>query len=176
MPALFACAGCKGSGPTCSAMITRFSAPPPMLFIDALAALQARAYAQTGMRGWSSAEIVSLVAVPANRLLVAQDDSGCPLGFVLASVLETEIEILVIAVDPAHHRRGIASELLASLEQDDARVGIERIILEVAENNHHAIFLYNSLRFYDVGVRRNYYDIGGVRIDARVMEKRFFSG
>ena len=157
-------------------MIKRYTAPPSSSLIDALAALQARAYATTGMRGWSSTEIAALVAAPATILLVAHDDKNHPIGFLLASVLEIEIEILALAVDPALHRRGIASTLINSFEQADVGAGIERIILEVAENNLNAIFLYETLRFRKIGIRRNYYLISGTRIDARLMEKRCFSG
>ncbi len=153
-------------------MILRYSAPLPMPLIDALAALQARAYAPTGMRSWTPAEIAAMLAIPATRLLVAQDNTGLPSGFLLASVLPFEIEILCIAVDPGYQRRGIASSLLTSLEQGDVREDIERIILEVAENNRKAIFLYERLKFCKIGIRRNYYVIGGKRIDAQLMEKR----
>lgn len=153
-------------------MIERYSAPLPTALADMLAALQARAYASTGMRGWSSSEITALVEIQTTRLLVEQDDRHQPIGFLLASVVGDEAEILSIAVDPCQQRRGAASKLITSLEQGDVGVCIKRIILEVAENNRNAIFLYETLRFRKVGIRRNYYLIGGTRIDARLMEKR----
>jgi len=152
-------------------MIRRYCAPLSPSFSERLSALQARAYAPTGMRGWSAAEIAELVDMPVSRLLVAQDHEGQPTGFLLASVVDIEAEILAIAVDPSLQRRGIASKLVFSLERSDVREPNGRIILEVAENNENAIFLYETLMFRTIGIRSNYYLLNGIRIDARIMER-----
>ena len=153
-------------------MIERYFAPLPPALADTLAALQARAYAPTGMRAWSPSEISALLETQTTRLLVAQNNIHQPIGFLLASVVLGEAEILSIVVDPSQQRRGTASKLIMSLEEGDVGAGIESVMLEVAENNRNAIFLYETLRFRKVGIRRNYYLINGVRVDARLMEKR----
>jgi ribosomal-protein-alanine N-acetyltransferase len=64
-----------------------------------------------------------------------------------------EREILFIAVDPAHRRRGIARMLL----QNELNGSRGEWFLEVRESNLAALRLYETLGFRQAGRRENYY-------------------
>jgi len=147
--------------------------PPAASVLDALAVLQACAYAPIGMRGWTAEEIASLMAAPANRLLVAYDKNTVLCGFILAAIWDEEGEILSLAVNSDYRRQGIASRLVDELVVDKICVKNFRLVLEVASTNCDAIKFYEMLRFREIGKRRNYYLIDNIRIDARLMERRF---
>lgn len=63
-----------------------------------LAALQDRAYKD--MRPWSAADFKSTLAQPTTHLEHSAQ------GFLIAQVIPDEAEILALATDPHHQRRG----------------------------------------------------------------------
>jgi ribosomal-protein-alanine N-acetyltransferase len=71
-----------------------------------------------------------------------------------------------VAVDPAHRRRGIATEMMLDLAWEARRVGMASLTLEVRESNVSAQSLYRRFGFVPVGVRSKYYEN---RDDAIVM-------
>ena len=76
-------------------------------------------------------------------------------GFIHINKLYENMDIVNIVVDPDYRRRGIASSLLnyvISLFSD-----VSSIILEVNENNHSAIKLYEKQQFNVINKRLNYY-------------------
>lgn len=68
-----------------------------------------------------------------------------------------EMEILNIAVDPAHRRQGHGKTLLGLVLQVARKMHIERAVLEVRVHNSAALALYTSLHFKKVGERLGYY-------------------
>lgn len=115
---------------------------------EALAALHARA---GGDRPWSAAEFADLLAAPGAVL------AGDGRAFALGRVAADEAEVLMVATDPDHRRRGLASAALAALEAEAALGGAARAVLEVAEDNHAARGLYASRGYAPVGCRSGYY-------------------
>jgi ribosomal-protein-alanine N-acetyltransferase len=104
------------------------------------------------------------------------DYSGCslflatvddqPAGFCAwRQTLKDEAELLNIAVDPDHRRKGVGSRLIEAL-LEAAQGGI---FLEVAESNPRAIALYRKYGWMEAGTRKGYYDQG--KINALVMKK-----
>jgi ribosomal-protein-alanine N-acetyltransferase len=87
-------------------------------------------------------------------------------GYLICSRYDTVWHVMNIAVDPAHRRLGIATELLAALyacvDDRDARY-----TLEVRQSNHAAIHLYEREGFRAAGLRRRYYQDNGE--DALIM-------
>ncbi len=78
-------------------------------------------------------------------------------GFVIARRVADELEILNLAVEPAHRRCGVASRSLeAALESGRAR-GAKRAFLEVRESNTGAIAFYQRRGFVRAGRRPRYY-------------------
>jgi ribosomal protein S18 acetylase RimI-like enzyme len=98
--------------------------------------------------------------------ILAGERSHTPAGFCAWRQLTPEdAELLNLAVDPAHRRRGVASALLREL--DCTARGM--LFLEVAETNSPAIALYEHHGWVRNGVRNGYYD--GGKINAIVMQK-----
>ena len=87
------------------------------------------------------------------RCLVADGGPGV-VGVLLASCpVPDEAEILALAVDPAHRRRGAASALLGAFLE--SRHG--RVFLEVRASNRAARRLYSRFGFRQTAVRPLYY-------------------
>jgi len=124
-----------------------------------MARLHAAAF--TDSRPWSEVEFAGLCASPTVFHL---GDTRC---FVLVRVIVDEAELLTIATDPAHRRRGLAQDLMQSWTQAAATRGARTAFLEVAANNAGAIALYLRCGFVENGRRKGYYartDAG--RVDA----------
>ena len=116
---------------------------------DGLTATHARAFAKT--RGWSAPEFAALLANPGTILV------GDATAFILGRVTVDEAEVLTLATDPAHQRRGLARVALDGFEATARTAGAKSVILEVAEDNHAAIALYAAASYVQVGRRPGYY-------------------
>lgn len=87
-------------------------------------------------------------------------------GFYLARTGFEEEELLLLAVDPAHRRRGIARRLLDDLALAAKQRGAHRLLLEMRRNNP-AEQLYRQYGFVPIGERKEYYRLAnGERADA----------
>ena len=127
---------------------------------QAMAQLHARAFAPE--RGWQASEFANLIASKFVTAFVK------PHGFALTRQIADEAELLTLAVDPEHHRKGIASDLmrdwLVSLGEGTA-------FLEVAADNGPAQALYAKHGFAPVGRRKAYYARPGApSVDAVLMQ------
>lgn len=68
-----------------------------------------------------------------------------------------EMEILNLAVHPFVRRRGHGQHLLYLLLQAGRKMGMQKVVLEVRENNLAAISLYEKTGFVMSGLRKRYY-------------------
>lgn len=89
------------------------------------------------------------------------------IALILIQTATNEAEILNVCVHPNHRQQGIAQELLQKTIQKCAEKNIEKIFLEVQQNNTPAINLYTKFNFQKIGTRKNYYKN---KTDAIVME------
>lgn len=107
---------------------------------------------------WRENEYIqALENVAARRtVLVAEIDNGV-VGFLVARAIDHEWELENMAVDPSHHRKGTAAELLRSLIETAREHGAEVIFLEVRASNFGAKKLYESAGFQSSGLRPAYY-------------------
>lgn len=111
---------------------------------------------------WRAEDFESLLAQPGVTQFAE------PFGFILMRQAADEAEILTLAVDPAHRRRGIAQRLIARATDALFVQGVRLIFLEVAAPNVPAIALYQKAGFAEVGRRPRFY---ASRVDALVMRK-----
>ncbi len=92
--------------------------------------------------------------------LVAKINSDT-VGFVITMVeVEENLEfghIVTINVAPNCRRKGIATKLLHEIEKLLKQKSINEIRLEVREDNHPAIKLYQTLNYQTIGKLENYY-------------------
>jgi len=87
-------------------------------------------------------------------------------GFFLSRFGFDEEELLLIAVDPAQRRAGLATKLLQRLANDARARGAVRLLLEMRRGNP-AEALYRQHGFVQIGERPNYYRTqNSQRIDA----------
>lgn len=135
---------------------------------DDLARLHRAAF--TVSRPWSAAEIADLLKSPHVTLFCD------PHGFALTRLVAGEAELLTVAVDPAHHRKGIAEGLLRDwLEGLTGQA--ETAFLEVAADNAAAQALYLKLGFADVARRKGYYArADAANVDAVIMRLALTKG
>lgn len=98
---------------------------------------------------------------------------GRPLeGFIIISAAADQAEILTIATDPDHRRRGIARALLDVSETELVDNGVDTLFLEVAEDNKAAIKFYQGAGFEPIGRRPAYYKREMGRVAAITYRKR----
>ena len=112
-----------------------------------------------------------LLRMPGSQALIAERDDVAE-GMVLFRQAADEGEILTLAVTPAARRRGCATALMGAVFGLCAGKGIERLFLEVAEDNVAARALYGALGFTQAGCRNAYYTRpGGIAADALILTR-----
>ena len=85
-------------------------------------------------------------------------ENDITLGFIiLRRIADDESELLQIAVDPAHRRKGAADMLLNAVLDWAKDQGINSVFLEVRKSNLPAIALYKKHGFTITGLRKDYY-------------------
>jgi len=104
---------------------------------------------------WTRAQCVGILTMPGVWLTLARIE-GEVVGFALVRAIIDEAELLLIAVDPAHRRHGVAGALMRSMLAECRGRGVHRVHLEVRANNP-AVALYAAHGFIKAGERRDYY-------------------
>jgi ribosomal-protein-alanine N-acetyltransferase len=106
--------------------------------------------------------------------LVAEVD-GNVVGYIVANLRERqgkeEGHILSIAVDPAHRRGGLGTELIKEIIKVFQDKGIRLLSLEVKTSNDDARRFYLNLGFEEAGILKRYYRGRGYTEDAVIMIK-----
>ncbi|KPF84825.1 ribosomal-protein-alanine acetyltransferase [Brevundimonas sp. AAP58] len=115
--------------------------------VQGLAAVHAEAFDAP----WSPEAFAALLSQPGVFLELE------PEGFILIQTAVDEAEILTLAVRPDGRRCGSATRLVERAASRAAVLGVERLFLEVAEDNAPARALYARLGFEPVGRRPRYY-------------------
>ena len=78
-------------------------------------------------------------------------------GFCFFKEIDDFIEIYSLFVDPTHRNNGIAQDLIKRCVSYCKANNLNKIILDVNENNFKAIKLYRKNNFVFCGKRKNYY-------------------
>ena len=119
-----------------------------------------------GSDAWSEA-LVADELPRADRVWWAAYEGEALAGYAGGWIVDGQVQILKVGVDPAMRRGGIARELLAHVAADARDLGASRCSLEVRAGNVGAQELYSALGFRSLGVRPRYYSDGE---DAVIME------
>ena len=138
-----------GSSRTDAPFRIRRGTPPDAV---ALAAIERRAFADP----WSEASFREALVASWSFGIVAEVDDGI-LGYLVAREAGGTGEILNLAVDPPHRRRGIARVLLGAGLTALRHRGVDEVFLEVRVSNDAAQRLYLGAGFHLVDRRRGYY-------------------
>ncbi len=102
---------------------------------------------------WSRPQYQQALGDPLLGCLVAERRGQIAGLLVLCGPVCGELEILNLAVDPAHRRASVGSTLVGEVLSIPAAY----VFLEVRESNAAAIAFYRRLGFATAGRRRNYY-------------------
>lgn len=142
--------------------------------IDRVMDVMREAFGDRFGEAWTRSQLSGILPMSGVFLRLALDrSSDSVLGFSLFRTIADESELLLIAVLPAHHRRGVGSLLLEDFLMHARRHGVSRVHLEVRDGNP-AIGMYRTAGFAPVGRRRNYYHTaGGQRYDAITLSYEF---
>lgn len=105
-------------------------------------------------------EVFSASVPPRGRLWVVEGDDGRILGYtgIELSALGGEADIINVAVDPAHRRRGVGRRLLAAVATYSRQRHVALLWLRVRAGNRSARAFYRRYGFRMVGRFRDYYD------------------
>lgn len=129
---------------------------------EEMAICHARAFTGSS-RAWSVAELNDLLESP---LVFAVGDRR---AFALGRVIADEVELLTLACDPAHQRKGLARACLGNFEVESRTRGAVTAFLEVAADNLPARAIYDAAGYIEVARRAGYYARGTV--DALILRK-----
>lgn len=132
---------------------------------EELAQTHARAFAGPS-RGWSAQEMADLLQSP---LVFAVGDAR---AFALGRAIADEAELLTLASDPGHRRKGLARACLAAFEATAQARGARTAFLEVAADNTGALALYHAAGYAQTALRKGYYTRpDAAPVDALILQK-----
>lgn len=100
---------------------------------------------------------------------VYESETDGMLGYAVLMPAVDEAELLDIAIDAKHQRKGFGGKMLEELAALVRRANKRRMVLEVRASNEAAISLYRKSGFTDIGLRRDYYRAVNGREDAILM-------
>lgn len=103
---------------------------------------------------WTPDSFDRILETPVSRVYVARIDTRI-VAFCACWLIEDELHINTLAVDPSRRRQGIARALLDHLLQ---QTGGRRATLEVRASNTAALALYRGLGFTVTARRPRYYE------------------
>jgi ribosomal-protein-alanine N-acetyltransferase len=117
-----------------------------------------RIESQVYPRPWSLSLFMSELALRSSRAYYVARVDGVVVGYAGLMMSGDDGHVTTIAVDPAWHRRKIATRLLLTLAREAVRRGAANLTLEVRVTNKGAQELYRRFGFAPAGIRKNYYD------------------
>jgi ribosomal-protein-alanine N-acetyltransferase len=125
--------------------------------LDSVMAVMNAAFGRRYGEAWTRSQLAGILPMTGVSLVLAHDRStDDAIGFSLVRSVADESELLLIAVLPAHHRRGVGRRLLDDFVERCRNDGIKRVHLEVRDGNP-AVEMYRTAGFEAVGRRKNYY-------------------
>jgi len=106
---------------------------------------------------WTAVEFRQLLEHPGTHGQIALNAHLGPLGFIVLRKCVDEAEILTFCVEVQHRNQKIATRIFNSVLSQYINGSINRVFLEVAEDNLAAIGLYQNCGFKNAGQRPGYY-------------------
>jgi len=135
--------------------------------LDGVMTVMESAFGSRFGEAWTRSQLAGILPMSGVALMIATDpDLKETLGFSLFRTIADESELLLLAVLPNHHRRGVGRQLVDDFLERSRKDGVVRVHLEVRAGNP-AVDMYRTAGFSPVGRRRNYYHApNGKRFDA----------
>jgi [ribosomal protein S18]-alanine N-acetyltransferase len=143
--------------------------------IDSVMSVMEDAFDANYGEAWNRDQCLGIIGLPGVWLTLALYDDRIA-GFTLDRIIVDEAELLLIAVAPELHARGIGSMLLNAAIKSATNRGATKLHLEVRDGNP-ANALYRRFGFAPVGRRRAYYHGQfGQSFDALTLTRSLQSG
>jgi ribosomal-protein-alanine N-acetyltransferase len=135
--------------------------------LDSVMDIMDSAFGQRFGEAWTRSQLAGILPMGGVSLILATEpSSGEAVGFSLFRTVADESELLLLAVLPIRHRRGVGRRLLEDFLDRARKDKVVRVHLEVRDGNP-AVSMYLDAGFSPVGRRRNYYHApDGKRFDA----------
>lgn len=105
---------------------------------------------------WTPRRVARSIAEKSTNVVVVRKN-GRLLAFAIMQYGDDEAHVALLAVHPAHRRKGVGSALLSWLEATTRIAGIDLIRLEARARNAEAIAFYRKHGFKELGLRKGYY-------------------
>jgi ribosomal-protein-alanine N-acetyltransferase len=117
-----------------------------------------RVAVEHGLRwAWTAGRVRRHIGSRTSNVVLVREH-GALAGFaIMAYPDDDEGQLLLLAVAAAHRRRGVATALMAWLEETARVAGLGSIWLQVRAGNAGAIAFYRRLGFRDMELRPRYY-------------------
>lgn len=125
--------------------------------VDAVAELEASAFADSAHTPWSRRQFFEEFSQPGRTWWVAHDQ-GDLIGFAGGVLAGDDLEVYDLVVKQNYRRQGVASRLLARVAYDGHMLGARTLSLEVDATNEAGRALYDTLGLHEVGRRPRYYN------------------
>jgi [ribosomal protein S18]-alanine N-acetyltransferase len=120
-------------------------------------AAMSRDYIEVGLKpAWSSSRIIWHIHNPESVVLTARV-ANVTSGFAIMRYADDVAHLILLAVDPAYRRRGVARRLMAWLEETAFTAGAFIVGLELRATNESAFAFYSSLGYREVARVPGYY-------------------
>lgn len=125
--------------------------------LDSVMRVMDEAFGKRFGEAWTRSQLAGILPMGGVAMMLAREPDGdMTIGFSLFRTIAEESELLLIAVLPEHHRRGVGRQLLDDFLERARNNGVSRVHLEVRDGNP-AVVMYQTAGFSPVGRRRNYY-------------------
>jgi ribosomal-protein-alanine N-acetyltransferase len=140
--------------------------------LDEVMTIMESAFGNRFGEAWTRSQCAGILPMAGVALTVAREiEDGDAIGFSLSRTVADEAELLLLAVAPNHHRRGVGGLLLDDFMNRARAAGVARVHLEVRDGNS-AVEMYLRAGFTPVGRRSNYYHgANGSRFDALTLSQ-----
>jgi ribosomal protein S18 acetylase RimI-like enzyme len=122
--------------------------------LDQLLSLERLAF---GEEAYSPAQ---LSLDPPYQAWILSQANASALAYAYFLIIPPEVELLRVGVTPGHRGRNLGFRLLAYCFSLLRGQGVEKVHLEVAQNNEPALSLYARLGFKTTNLRKDYYGKG----------------
>jgi ribosomal-protein-alanine N-acetyltransferase len=114
-------------------------------------------FVEVGLKpAWSASRITWHIRHPESVVLTAIG-SGVVSGFAIMRYADDVAHLNLLAIDPAHRRRGVARRLMTWLEDTAFTAGTFIIGLELRATNDTAYAFYSALGYRELGRVPGYY-------------------